>query len=252
MGAKYQLYKDVVGKFRFRLKAENNKIVAVSEAYEQYAGCLNGIKSVQANCGSEIEDNTIEVKTIPNPKYQVFYDKTCGYRFRLNAKNGEIIAQSEGYKTKEGCMNGIEAVKTSCGSEIEDMTTTQTQTSDKPVMETAVPASEMTPETKGIKLELQDLPSSVKKGTVIFFKGKITEDGKGVGNARVTIREHDRSFLFDEVLAAEYTKEDGSFEIGFTARKTDMWDDTAEIYAQYDRKTDPKHVRTEIRSITIT
>jgi len=30
MAAKYQVYRDVAGKFRFRLRAENNKIVAVS------------------------------------------------------------------------------------------------------------------------------------------------------------------------------------------------------------------------------
>ena len=60
MGAKYQVYKDVAGKFRFRLRGENNKIVAVSEAYEQHAGCFNGVKSVQTNCNSEIEDMTVE------------------------------------------------------------------------------------------------------------------------------------------------------------------------------------------------
>lgn len=31
--------------------------------------------------------------------------------FHLVAPNGEIIAQSEGYTTKDNCLNGIEAVK---------------------------------------------------------------------------------------------------------------------------------------------
>jgi len=47
---KYQVYKDRTGKFRFRLRAANNKIVAVSEAYESKASCMNGVKSVQTNC----------------------------------------------------------------------------------------------------------------------------------------------------------------------------------------------------------
>ena len=51
MAAKYQVYKDVAGKFRFRLKAENNRIVAVSQAYQQHEGCMN----VQDNCNAEIE-----------------------------------------------------------------------------------------------------------------------------------------------------------------------------------------------------
>ena len=33
------------------------------------------------------------------------------FRFRLKARNGEIIAVSEGYKAKASCMNGIESVK---------------------------------------------------------------------------------------------------------------------------------------------
>jgi len=104
MSAKYQMYKDVAGKFRFRLKAANNKIVAVSEAYEQRSGCLNGIKSVQRYCNSGIYDATIEGPTVLNPKYTIFFDAKCGYRFNLTAKNGEIIAASEGYSTKDVCI----------------------------------------------------------------------------------------------------------------------------------------------------
>lgn len=122
MPAKYQIFKDSEGKYRFRLKSGNNEIIAVSEAYEQNASCLNGVKSMQKNCSADVEDTTIEGKKIPNPKYQVFYDEKCGYRFHLTARNGEIIAASEGYKSKEGCLKGIEAIKESCGAEIEEVT----------------------------------------------------------------------------------------------------------------------------------
>ena len=121
MPAKYQIFKDTEGKCRFRLKAANNEIIAVSEAYEQNASCLNGIKSMQKNCSADVEDTTIEGKKIPNPKYQVFYDENCGYRFHLTARNGEIIAASEGYKSKESCLKGIEAIKESCDAEIEEV-----------------------------------------------------------------------------------------------------------------------------------
>ncbi len=259
MNAKYQVYKDAAGKFRFRLRAENSKIVAVSEAYDQHAGCLNGVKSVQTNCGAQIEDLTTEGARITNPKYQVFYDKACGFRFRLNAKNGEIIAQSEGYKSKESCMNGIEAVKASCGTQIEDMTVTQAQSSEKTIDETVMAPSvapvdavtETKMEKKGIMIDLDALPESVTKGDIMFFKGNLTEDGKGIANARVSIREHDRSFVFDEVLAEGYTRQDGSFEISFKARKVDMLDDSGEFYAQYDQNKDPKHVRSKVQSVVI-
>jgi uncharacterized protein YegP (UPF0339 family) len=260
MVAKYQVYKDIAGKYRFRLRAENNKIVAVSQAYEQHAGCMKGVKSVQNNCNAEIEDMTIEGKRILNPKYQVFYDKTCGFRFHLNAKNGEIIAASEGYKTKEGCMNGIKAVQTSCNAEIEDLTVTKPATSDISMMETAatttaVAETEMTEppvcEYEGLKIELFDLPKEVAKGDVIYFKGKLSESCKGKGKTAVSIREHDRSFLFDEVLARGYAEEDGSFSIGWKARTFDFWDNTGEIYAQYDRDQKPKHIRSEFKTVVV-
>jgi uncharacterized protein YegP (UPF0339 family) len=45
------------------------------------------------------------------PKFEVYTDSQGEFRFRLKAPNGEIIAVSEGYTTKAGCMNGIESVK---------------------------------------------------------------------------------------------------------------------------------------------
>jgi len=38
-------------------------------------------------------------------------DKSGEYRFRLKAKNGQIIATGEAYKTKTGCLDGIESIK---------------------------------------------------------------------------------------------------------------------------------------------
>jgi len=45
----FELYKDAAGKFRFRLKAANGEIIAVSEAYESKASCENGVESVKKN-----------------------------------------------------------------------------------------------------------------------------------------------------------------------------------------------------------
>ena len=38
-------------------------------------------------------------------------EKNDEWYFHLVAPNGEIIAQSEGYKSKDGCIKGAEAVK---------------------------------------------------------------------------------------------------------------------------------------------
>ncbi|SES63113.1 hypothetical protein SAMN04488587_0186 [Methanococcoides vulcani] len=44
-------------------------------------------------------------------KFEIYTDKSGKYRFRLKARNGEIIATGQGYSTKAGCLNGIESVK---------------------------------------------------------------------------------------------------------------------------------------------
>lgn len=44
-------------------------------------------------------------------KFEIYKDKAGEYRFRLKAVNGEIIAASEGYRTKKSCLNGIRSVK---------------------------------------------------------------------------------------------------------------------------------------------
>ena len=46
---KFEGYQDKAGEFRFRLKATNGQIIAVSEGYKAMASCMNGIESVKKN-----------------------------------------------------------------------------------------------------------------------------------------------------------------------------------------------------------
>ncbi|MBR2503833.1 MAG: YegP family protein, partial [Oscillospiraceae bacterium] len=46
---KFEVYEDKAGEYRFRLKATNGQIIAVSEGYKAKASCLNGIESVKKN-----------------------------------------------------------------------------------------------------------------------------------------------------------------------------------------------------------
>ena len=46
---KFEMYQDKAGEYRFRLKATNGQIIAVSEGYVAKASCINGIESVQKN-----------------------------------------------------------------------------------------------------------------------------------------------------------------------------------------------------------
>ena len=98
--------------FKFDLKANNGQVIATSEVYTTEAACENGIASVKNNCVGGIEDQTVEnYEAVKHPKFEVYEDKAGEFRFRLKAKNGEVIAVSEGYKAKASCENGIESVK---------------------------------------------------------------------------------------------------------------------------------------------
>jgi uncharacterized protein YegP (UPF0339 family) len=59
MAAKFELYNDKSGKYRFRLKAGNGEVIAVGEAYETKASANNGIESVKKNAATaEVVDLT--------------------------------------------------------------------------------------------------------------------------------------------------------------------------------------------------
>ena len=51
------------------------------------------------------------VSSLAGYAFEIYKDKGGEFRFRLKAKNGQIIATSEGYKAKASCKNGIESVR---------------------------------------------------------------------------------------------------------------------------------------------
>ena len=59
MKAKFEIFKDTGGQYRFRLRAENGEIIAASEAYTTKANCRKGIASVKSNApAAEVIDKT--------------------------------------------------------------------------------------------------------------------------------------------------------------------------------------------------
>ena len=121
--------REVPSGIKFDLKATNGQVIATSEVYTSQNACLNGVESVKKNApiakfedqtaegfetltNPKFEDQTVEgFETVTNPKFEMYKDKADEYRFRLKARNGEIIATSEGYTSKASCENGIESVK---------------------------------------------------------------------------------------------------------------------------------------------
>ena len=105
---------------KFDLKAGNGEIIGNSQVYKKKPSCLKGIASVRNNAPvAAIEDQTAEgFETQKHPKFEMYKDMAGEYRFRLKAKNGQIIVVGEGYKAKAGCLNGIESIRKNADSEI--------------------------------------------------------------------------------------------------------------------------------------
>ncbi|MDA7535332.1 YegP family protein [Akkermansiaceae bacterium] len=80
-----------------------------SQGYKDKKGCENGIASVTKNGPDE---SKFEKKDTSNGK---FY-------FVLKAGNGQIIGQSQQYKSESGRDNGIASVGKNCGGETKDLT----------------------------------------------------------------------------------------------------------------------------------
>ena len=99
--------------FVFNLKAGNGEVIANSEVYTTESACKKGIASVQKNAPiAKLEDQTVaDFAAVTNPKFEIYTDKAGEFRFRLKARNGEIIATGEGYKTKASCLNGVESIR---------------------------------------------------------------------------------------------------------------------------------------------
>lgn len=98
---------------KFDLIAPNGQDIATSEVYDTLAACRRGIESVRRNApAAKLEDQTTEsCRVLTNPKFEVYLDRSGQFRFRLKARNGAIIAVSDGYTAKTSCLAGIESVR---------------------------------------------------------------------------------------------------------------------------------------------
>ena len=115
--------REVSSGIKFDLKATNGQVILSSEIYSTKAACLGGIESVKKNAAAaNVENQTEEgYETLTHPKFEMYEDKGGEFRFRLKARNGEIIGVSEGYTAKAGCLNGIDSVKKNAAeAEIEE------------------------------------------------------------------------------------------------------------------------------------
>ncbi|MFX0200369.1 MAG: YegP family protein [Candidatus Hodarchaeota archaeon] len=163
------------------------------------------------------------------PTFEIYQDIYGKFKFRLRAINNGIVAIGEGYKTKSECINAVNSVKKLHEAPIKDFTIGETT------------------------LILNVPPIRVEKGSSVGFSGKLygNELGQGVPRAKISIYEKDGSLLEPTHLASGITNLKGDFEIKWTAKKMDWWDNTVEVYANFEGTASLKPAISEKHSISV-
>ena len=174
---------------------------------------------------------------MPNEAFEVYKDLDGKYRFRLRAPNNKILAVGKGYTTKNGCINGVNAVKRYSSAEIVDLTKTHPPPRKRKDISAEIQARAKTLGVASTMLYLEHpTPETprVSKGTPILFQGQLKSGSTGISEAEIIICEHDRSFMNDDHIATGITQQDGTFTITWKAQEMDWWDDSVEVYAKYE------------------
>ena len=110
MAAKFELYKDKKGEFRFRLKSGNGENILASEGYKAKTSAKNGIESVKKNAKDA-------------KRFEIKKSKSGKHMFNLKAGNSQVIGTSQMYKTEAACNNGVKSVKSNAPkAKVEDLT----------------------------------------------------------------------------------------------------------------------------------
>jgi uncharacterized protein YegP (UPF0339 family) len=162
-------------------------------------------------------------------KFEIYQDVFGRYKFRLRGTDNRIIAIGEEYKTKSECIDAVNSVKEHHEAPIKDFTMGETT------------------------LTLNILPCSVEKGSSVGFSGRLygNELGQGVPRAKVSIYESDGSLLKPTQLASGTTNLKGDFNIKWTAKKMDWWDNSVEVYANFEGTPSLQSAISEKHSINI-
>ena len=107
----FEVYQsDSNGKFHFRLKAGNGEIILSGQGYQAKADCLNGVESVRTNAQND-------------EAFHYHEAKDGRHYFTLKASNGQVIGQSQMYKSDSGLKNGVSSVRQNAPTaEVKDLT----------------------------------------------------------------------------------------------------------------------------------
>ena len=120
-----RIFADKRGKYKFKLISKNYRVLAISSNYSVEKSAVRASESFKKFAQTadivDIELDDTEIKTATTIKITATEDKEGGkfviekfdgeYSWDLKASNGQILCQAEGYTSKVGCTNSIEAFK---------------------------------------------------------------------------------------------------------------------------------------------
>ena len=164
-----------------------------------------------------------------NSIFEIFQDAQGKYKFRLRSTNSKIFVVGEGYKTKSDCIRGINELKEHYNAPVKDLTIGETT------------------------LVLDVPPKKIRKGSTIAFSGRLygNDRGQGAPRVKINILESDGSVFKETFLASGITNLNGDFSIQWNAKKMDWWDNSVEIYANFEGNSSLKPSVSEKHSISI-
>lgn len=102
-----EVYEDDSGEFRWRLRGQNNQIMADSgEGYADRGGADDAVERFREYTPDA------DVLEIGRAVFELYEDRGGEFRWRLRHRNGNILADSgEGYADRSGARDGIDSVK---------------------------------------------------------------------------------------------------------------------------------------------
>jgi uncharacterized protein YegP (UPF0339 family) len=98
MAGKFTISRGKNNKFYFNLKGPNGEIILASQGYAGRDGCRKGVASVRANAADRA-------------RFEAKASKRGQSYFVLKARNGQVIGQSQMYKTERSCSKGMDSVQ---------------------------------------------------------------------------------------------------------------------------------------------
>lgn len=114
--ATFEIYKDKGGKYRFRLKEKEGKLLANSgKGYKENDDVKKVVSTIQKTAAKSkvTEDDKTKVKAA---HFQIYKDKGGKYRFRFKDEEDVLLAASvTGYKTKGDVQKIIDTIQQVAG-----------------------------------------------------------------------------------------------------------------------------------------